>query len=219
MPIFDQSHPQKDFLAQLECFLAKNGHRALKEIEIKSPRWEEDPSPVLGMIRNNLTIESDPMAYYHKISCLRVDIETEIHKGLEKYPLEQLLHIRWRLLRYLIKEIRYAAKLRENSRFYHIMAFYVCRKKILKIESDFIRQGKLKCKDDIFYLYLDEMAQMQQGHLDWQAVEKRIRERRIEHIRLFKTIPPKAIGVTISEKPSTDSKKGNVLHGQSASSR
>lgn len=207
----------KDFLAQLECFLAKNGHRGLKEIEIKSPRWEEDPSPVLGMIRNNLTIESDPMAYYHKTSCLRVDIETEIHKGLEKYPLEQLLHIRWRLLRYLIKEIRYAAKLRENSRFYHIMAFYVCRKKILKIESDFIRQGKLKCKDDIFYLYLDEMAQMQQGHLDWQAVEKRIRERRIEHIRLFKTIPPKAIGVTISEKPSTDRKKGNVLHGQSAS--
>ncbi|MBK5256570.1 MAG: hypothetical protein JJE39_11095, partial [Vicinamibacteria bacterium] len=40
------------FLDHLERFLTKNGHRAVKEFELRSVRWEEDPAPVLGMVRN-----------------------------------------------------------------------------------------------------------------------------------------------------------------------
>jgi hypothetical protein len=38
------------FLDRLQAFLAIHGHRAIKEFEMRTARWEEDPAPVLGMV-------------------------------------------------------------------------------------------------------------------------------------------------------------------------
>ena len=80
-------------------------------------------------------------------------------------------------------------------------------------------QGKLKCKDDIFFLRLKEIIAMQSGRLGWLDVEDRIRERRIEHIRLCKMGPPKAIGVALPEKyaAATQHEGATLLQGQPAS--
>ncbi|MBD3306575.1 hypothetical protein GF339_09190, partial [candidate division KSB3 bacterium] len=48
----------QEFLEQLLDFLIRYGHLAVKELELQSIRWEENPVPVLGMIRNSLL--SDP---------------------------------------------------------------------------------------------------------------------------------------------------------------
>jgi len=48
----------KGFLAHLDRFLAQNGHRALKELELQSVRWEENPTQVVGMIRNYISPNS-----------------------------------------------------------------------------------------------------------------------------------------------------------------
>ena len=47
----------------------------------------------------------------------------------------------------------------------------------------------------IFFLLANEVAGLQAGRLQWPDVEDRIRERRIEHIRLCKMGPPKTIGI------------------------
>jgi pyruvate,water dikinase len=110
--------------------------------------------------------------------------------------------------------------MRENSRFYHIMGFHIIRKKILRIEAEFIRQGKLKCKGDIFFLHIKEVNRLQGGELAWRDVEDRIRERRMEYIRLSKMAPPKSIGVKMTETARTDARDveaGEVFRGQPAS--
>lgn len=209
----------QEFLRRLDAFLATNGHRAIKEFELRSPRWDENPAAVLGMIRNYLLIESEPSIHEKKAAEARAQLIHELQIKLEPLPLERTLRLRLRLILFVAERVRYFLKMRENSRFYHIMGFGVLRKKILRIESELVRQGKLKCKDDIFFLHLDEMAGLQAGRLAWLDVEDRIRERRILHIRLCKMGPPKTIGVELPEKyaPATQHEGATLLQGQPAS--
>jgi pyruvate,water dikinase len=209
----------RDFLRHLDAFLAVNGHRAIKELELRSPRWDENPAAVLGMVRNYLLIESEPSIHEKKAAELRAQLIRELQLKLEPLPLERALGLRLRLILFAAERVRYFLKMRENSRFYHIMGFGVVRKKVLRIESELVRQGKLKCKDDIFFLHLDEMAGLQAGRLTWLDVEDRIRERRILHIRLCKMGPPKTIGVELPEKyaPATQHEGATLLQGQPAS--
>ena len=210
----------KEFLKELEQFLDKNGHRALKELELQSARWEENPAPVLGMIRNYLLVESDPSEHEKKVDQTRQELEEEIRQRLEKYPLERLFRPRWNLIKYVASRTKFFAKMRENSRFYHIMAFYMVRKKILRLEEKLINQRKLRCKGDIFFLRWPELLQIQADELGWLDIEDRIRDRRMEHIRLSKMTPPKTIGVKLMDRDKTKEPieaVGETLTGQSAS--
>jgi len=208
------------FLVQLDRFLSMNGHRAMKELELQSVRWEENPAPVLGMVRNYLLVETDPEEHERKMNRTRNELEKEVSQKLQAYPLERAFGLRFRLIRYIANRAKFFSGMRENSRFYHIMGFYVVRKKILRVEADFMDLGKLKCKGDIFFLHLHEINRMQTGELDWQDVEDRIRERRMEHVRLSKMVPPKTLGIKTAEEPGQEgpaTESSDVLLGHSAS--
>ncbi len=208
------------FLEQLNGFLAKHGHRALREMELRSPRWEEDPAMVLGMVRNYLSSDYDPGVQQQEMGEARSNLEKEIHQTLAGKPLEKLSGFRWRLIRWLVNGNRYFIKLRENSRFYHIMALNPVRKKILEVEASLMKQGKLKCKDDIFFLKRREVAQLESGALEWLDVEARIRERRLEQVRLSRMTPPRRIGIEDDVQPRNQEEgvsKSRLLRGSPAS--
>ncbi len=216
-----KSEPQaRIFLENLSRFLSKHGHRAMKEVELQSVRWEEDPSPVIGMVRNYLLVDCDPTEHEQKIKQIREELEADIYKKLEQYPLERTFRLRWRLVRYARERAKYFTKQRENSRFYHIMAFYTVRKKILGIEKDLMQTGKLKCKNDIFFLNKDELGDLKTGKIDWPGVENVVRERRMAHIRLSKMIPPKMLNIEVKAKSKgkeTMADGRTMLTGQTAS--
>ena len=218
LPALKEVPEARPFLDRLDRFLAKNGHRAVKEFELRSVRWEEDPAPVLGMVRNYLSIDAGPEVQERKAAEARDHLFRELRERLDAWPLERLLGFRFRLIHFVAERVRYYFKLRENSRFFHIMGFGVVRKKVLRIEQELMAQGKLKCKDDIFFLRSAEVARMQTGHLAWRDVEDRIRERRIEHIRLCKMGPPKTLGFAPLPPPPPGTTLGDaVLSGQCAS--
>ena len=207
------------FLRKLDRFLAKNGHRALKELELQSVRWEENPAPVLGMVRNYLLVENDPAEHEKEMEKTRTALKKELREKLKERRFERFLGFRWRMINYLAGRTKHFAKMRENSRFYHILGLYHVRKKILQIEAGLMQKGKLRCRDDIFYLTCDEIEKMRTDQLGWRDVEDRVRDRRMEHIRLSKMAPPKTIGVrTTKPAPfrSTASESSNTLKGQSA---
>ncbi len=220
LPELRRTPAAQTFLEHFTRFLAKNGHRGLKELELKSIRWEEEPAPVLGMIRNYLLVDADLLDHEKKAEQARADLEAEIRRTLEQYPLERTLRLRWRLIRYLAKQTKYFAKIRENSRFYHTRAGYALRKKMLRLETEFLRQGRLKCKDDIFFMSWQDILKMEAGQLGWSDVEDGIRENRLKYVRLSKMSPPKTIGITFPEKhtESFDEEDGAALRGQTASS-
>lgn len=216
-----ESEPQAEpFLKALENFMALHGHRGLKEMEINSPRWEENPATVINMMKNYL---HDPHCAdkerekEEKLHRKREQLLAEIKAGLQNKPLEKLTEIRWKLISFLGNQSRYFIKLRENSRYYHIMIFYSVRKKVLKKEADFLKKGKLKCKDDIFYLKWKELKALDSGKMSYEDVEDLIRRRRLEYIRLCKFTAPKTIGILSSAEEKTGHDRGNkVLNGQGA---
>ena len=203
------------FISALTEFLAMHGHRALKEFELNSVRWEEDPSPVLGMVRNYLLVDTNLEQADSSIKAQRESLKQQVRDELRALPYEALGNPRTRLIEALIKQTKYYMKLRENSRFYHIMAFYAVRLKILKIEQELLSKKIMKCKDDIFYLRWNEVVQLQAGESDWTDVEDTIRARRMEHIRRGKMVPPKTIGMDEEEIEEYDNEK--ALSGQGAS--
>ena len=202
------------FVERLQAFLAVHGHRAIKEFEIRTARWEEDPAPVLGMVRNYLLVESDPGEHQRKAAEGRAKLETEVRRALGKGPLGSL---RSRLIGLAARRARYYLKLRENSRFYHIMAIGMLRKRILAVEAELRGKGRLKCKDDVFFLKWSEVEALRGGRLEWTQVEERIRRRRLEHVRLAKIDPPRTIGVELRETPAPAPRVAGRLEGQSAS--
>jgi pyruvate,water dikinase len=196
------------FMEQLDAFLAMHGHRTLKEFEINSVRWEENPSPVISMIRNYLLSDSDADALEQKVIDERIALEQEIERGLNS-------KWRMRLVRYLSSQAKYFIRLRENSRFYHIMGFYAVRKKIIETEALLLDAGRLKCKDDVFFLNWAELNALSDGRIDWPDIEDVIRARRMDYIRLGKLTPPKAIGIELDEPAAPEG--GDTLGGQGAS--
>ena len=210
-----RGEPQaRAFVARLDAFLAVHGHRALKELEIRAVRWEENPAPVLGMIRNYLLIEQDPEVHARKTTGERRELEGEVRRSLGPGPLGR---VRSWFIHLAAGRARYYLKLRENSRFYHIMAIGMLRKRILSIEAELRRSGRLKCKDDIFFLKWNEVAALRAGTLGWPDVEERIRQRRLEHVRLAKVDPPRTVGVELREAPVAAPAVAGRLDGQPAS--
>ncbi len=210
-----QTEEALPFLRQLETFLAIHGHRTPREFEISSVRWEEDPAPIIGMVRNYLLADVNPDAMAARVVAERTALMNDIEAGLLQLPLEKVLKPRTRLLRMLVSRAKYFIRLRENSRFYHIMSMYVVRQKVLQMETRLLETGRLKCKDDVFYLNWHELTALADGAIDWADIESTIRRRRMEHIRLTKLTPPRTIGIVIAHIDADQ--ETDVLTGQAAS--
>ena len=203
-----------ELVGALDSFLAKHGHRAIKEFEFNSPRWEEDPGPILGMVRNYLLVDSDPADSESRIRKQRLRVQADVAAALARHTPPLLRLIRQSVVNQLVRQTQYYMKLRENSRFFHIMAFYAVRRKIQKIEASLLERGLLKCRDDIFYLHWHEVSDLNDEKLGWSDVEDLIRGRRMEYIRLSKITPQKTVGIEI-DSPAPES--SDSLSGQGAS--
>ncbi|NJN51275.1 MAG: hypothetical protein HC809_05350 [Gammaproteobacteria bacterium] len=183
-------HPQAaPFVAALEVFMSRYGHRGTREIELSAPRWREDPTPLFAMIANLL---GDHPVRNTDATARRMAAEAALKKHLPN-------RLRRALVTYIAGRIRYFAALRENTRHWHPLAFATVRSKILSLERQMLVTGELKCADDIFYLYWDEIAELMLGTLSWRHVEERVRDRRIRHQRRSRLRPPLGFNVEIEE--------------------
>jgi pyruvate,water dikinase len=198
-----QNHP---FVVALQAFLTHFGHRCIKEMDLITPRWQEDPSAVLIMVRNYLKSGSvqanDPYG-------LRLAATDELHQALGS---------RWQrwVADYLIGRIRYYVTLRENTRYYHTMVFAAVRTKLKRIEQQLIEQGQLRCVDDIFFLHWDEAHALAEGKRTWQDVEPTIRERRQRYQRESRVLPQESFNLQLPERSRPAGQSRSELQGECA---
>lgn len=209
----------RPFFRLFEQFIEQYGYRAAKDLELQSVRWEENPNLVIRLIRDQLLA---PTKKHKKLSPVQQERLTEkIKRHLEQYPFERPCRPRWHLLLLLHKISDLFLKLADDSRSYHLMTMSVARKKLLLLEEQFLCQGILKCKGDIFFLHLAEISDIEQGLLAWPDLEERIHQRRHDFIRATRKTPPKTVGVELQENSRRASnslkKPGLIIPGQTAS--
>jgi len=171
-----EDHP---FVVAFAEFQHRFGHRAIREIELMTPRWREDPATPLQMIRNYLKPGASTVQRIDPHG-LRLAAQDELHQALPK---------RWqrRLIDRLLQRIRYYVTARENTRYYHTMAMAAVRARLKQWETRLIDAQRLRCIDDIFFLQWPELAALEAGALDWPDVEGLIAKRRRRYRRQCET--------------------------------
>ena len=187
-----------DFGATFNQFIDDFGHRCTMEVELAVPRWREDPSTVLQMIRNQ--VEAEPP-----------QLDPHAQQISARDRMNQALSKRWlrRLANWLLSRIRYYVTVRENTRHQHARVFGIVRSKILLVEHELLADGTLRCAGDIFYLHWNELQLLVSGKTTWTALEPTVRARRIAHSRAGVSRAPQWFNLDIGEPPATDTLEGH----------
>ncbi|MCW5211716.1 hypothetical protein VU04_02265 [Desulfobulbus sp. TB] len=225
----------RPFLQLFKKFIEQYGYRAAKELELQSARWKDHPNHVIRLIRERLVKATNQFQRFKgkdgsgdkKFSTgesagERTHLMQSIKRELETtFFWERYVHLRWYLLLFFAEVTKRFRDLGENSRSYHLLTMSAIRKKLLCLEKEFMHQGVLKCKGDIFFLRLQEIAYIQQGLLSWPDIEERIHQRRHDLIRAARRTPARAIGVDLpdnrSSQPTFSKRSCATLPGQIAS--
>jgi len=174
------------FLRTFDRYLEDYGHRAVGESDVMAPRLADNPESILAIVRAQL-ISAAPS---QKTIRLRQD-ETRAA------ALDQIKRrIGWRLDRWAIflwcyrRLCRFFA-LREANR-HHLMYYSTAiRTLLLRLGELLVERGQLNQHDDIFFLTIDDRADLLAGSTrDWKA---EIRARRTEHEHNAKTEVPDTV--------------------------
>ncbi|TWP49093.1 phosphoenolpyruvate synthase [Lentzea tibetensis] len=175
----------------IEEFLAQWGHRAVAEIDLGLPRWSDDPTYVIGVVRNYLRLEDESMAPDALFARGAAEAEAMIETLAKR--------AKWRggFVRWALKRTRLLAGLREYPKYLVITLFGVLRKQIAEQGDRLVAEDRIDARDDVFFLDFAEMRSTQ-GDLRALVAERReaydreMRRRRIPRILLSDGTEPEA---------------------------
>ncbi|MBM4203882.1 MAG: hypothetical protein FJ194_06995 [Gammaproteobacteria bacterium] len=194
-------HP---FVLALGQFLVRFGHRGPREIDLATPRWREDVTPLLIMVRNQMLHGSDePGDRYARHLVARDLLRKTLRSSVKQAVVNAVL-----------RRIRYYVTLREDTRHYHTMIFDAVRSRLLAVEHELLNEDKLKCAGDIFFLRYSEVEALRSGHAGARDVSALIRERRVAHLRESRCLPPETFGLRVVKRQ--EDRSYSTLRGQCA---
>ncbi len=147
------------FLAEFDAYLNDFGHRALSESDVGSPRFSEMPEYVLGVVRAQLQQASSTAQRPrgHEASAARRAALHEIRRrfGWRRHE--------WAIFRWWHRRLDRFLSLREANR-HHLMYFSLAARLLeLKLAEHFVAAGRLRTRDEIFFLLPDEIQAMAKG--------------------------------------------------------
>ncbi|WP_217493380.1 PEP/pyruvate-binding domain-containing protein [Haladaptatus sp. W1] len=166
------------FREALAAFLDEFGHRGTGEIDLSRPRWQEDPSMLLAVVRANL---ADEGAGDHRKRVRRLANDAEVATArLEARADHGLLGpLRRRYVRWLIHTYRDTIYFREFPKQEAARAFSAWRAALLDAGELLVAKNELDQSNDVWYLHKDELFDA----LDGKRVDVDIAARRREHAR------------------------------------
>ena len=194
-------------------FLDAYGHRAIREIDVGVPRWDEDPSYLFGVVQGYLRQASGAPAPDARFA----ELAREAHRAEGRLVRAAFAQPRgapkgW-ALRFLAFRLRNLLGFREAPKFHAMWVFREFRRLILGVGKDLATEGRLDAADDAFFLTLDELRALAMGELSRDA-RALVAERRREYAEeLERRRIPRVVtsdGETVYGRPTTD---GNALVG------
>ena len=137
------------FREQFNRFLQQHGHRGVSCDDLYEPHWRERPENVVLLIKQmaagGLTDETAGEI------CWR-DTENRLFESLGPIGKKQRKN-----LRDLIRLTGEYMRLRENQRYYFDKSWILLRRLFLKIADQWVKDGRLGMREDIFHLSIEEI--------------------------------------------------------------
>ncbi|SCG46042.1 pyruvate, water dikinase [Micromonospora echinaurantiaca] len=138
----------------LADFLDRYGHRAVAEVDLGVPRWDEDPTPVFAMLANYLRVTDPEQApdrrYARAAAIAEATLADLLARARRRRP------VRGRLAGFLLRRARSLAGLREAGKFAGLYRLREMRRQLLLIGADLAGRGLLAQPGDVMFLTLDE---------------------------------------------------------------
>lgn len=161
-------------------FLAKYGHRGVREIDLGMPRWGEDPSYLLGVLQGYLGLtdpEQFPDRHFARQTKAAEQAVAELLAEARRLPRGR---VKAALVGFFLGRFRRLGGHRETPKFQIMRLFAVMRRLLLGAGEDLARAGWLERAEDVVYLHFDELRDVEAGRLDAACL---VAERRGEHER------------------------------------
>ena len=174
---FRQTLKETEFLRSFNRYLEEYGHRGIGESDVISPRFADQPELLLSVVRAQLLSPAcgPPADILARQASTRAQALAEIRSRCGCWLHRWLIFVWW--YRYLC---RFFA-LREANR-HHLMYYLAAaRNLLLRLGELLVERSVLVSREDIFFLTLDERADIAAGQQrDWREV---VRARRTERER------------------------------------
>jgi len=173
----------------LQSFLELYGDRAVREAEVSTPRWKEDPRPVLRMLR--AALRTDAHRVEGTLARAKAQADAEMARLMPKLNI-----VEQTILRHLVARAQRTARLRERMRAWVTRVLGMLREAALdadrrllrrdaELQEDFRAQAQhsslLASVGSVFFLTIDEVVvALRSSHMDLAPL---VRSRRAELAR------------------------------------
>jgi phosphohistidine swiveling domain-containing protein len=181
-------------------FLRGYGHRCVAEIDIGIPRWSDDPSHLLGVIKNYLRLADDDRSPSAQFADGNRHAETMIMELVGR--MRGRSRIRSRVVGFGLRRARQLAGLRERPKFLLVLALAALRQQLGLVGDVLTDRGRIAHGDDVFFLDLAEARRGLAGEDLTVLVRERraayeleLRRRHIPRLLLSDGTEPEAVGV------------------------
>lgn len=205
------------FRAALARFLKQYGYRALRETEIATKPWSQDPAFVYATVKSylNLGDDADPFVAHERQAAAR--------REAEAYAFARLNPIKRAVFRQELQLAQTYVALRELTKAQWVRAIGIIRLYCQEFGRRFAARGLLADAEDVFLLMLDDLHGASGGRLSAPAVRALVEARRqqvawCEQIELpewFEGMPAArwADAVAAAAGPPAAAFDGEVLKG------
>lgn len=175
----------KTFLHQLQQVMDEYGYRSANFNDLIEENWVENPIHILGIIKTYVDTDYD---FNQRVKDIHTKREKLYHQLLSKVPdspegrefikmIDTALHI-WRI---------------EEDHHFYIDAMLPARSRMffLKVGSYLVDKGLIAEKNDIFFLYIDEVKELLMTPMN---VKERMKVRKKQHLDNLNRIPVPFVG-------------------------
>ncbi len=187
------------FMVAWRDFLTEYGARGSAEIDIATPRWYEEPLPLLKVIAKH--VEQEPgshRAQHEALAEARRGAVARLVSGANHGPGGRL---RARIMRRLIHVSHEGGVLREHHKFLAVQVFRLLKEALEETAPRLVADGKLQQTADVWFLSLPELLALCRGQgADTVA---QIPARRQDILR-FDTLTPPMVITSDGEIPTVE---------------
>lgn len=173
----------------LRAYLEKYGMHCSGNIDITRPRWGENPTLLIPMILGNIR-NYEPGAHLAKVKQAQLEVEQKTRELITR--LDQLPggNQKAKKAKRQISVLRNFIGYREFSKHALLQRYYLYKQALLKEAEKLVQNGVIHEKEDIFYLYFEELREVvKTGSLDYNIVIRR----KAEHEVHEKLVPPRVM--------------------------
>jgi pyruvate,water dikinase len=161
---WDEDLPENStFKKRFRDFIKEYGHRAVYELDIINPRWEEDPSYLMDIIKSTMADAN----YEQWKAGQKEKFDQAWREVTAKVPNDELAEIRKG-----IKEAQEGAAVREMTKSLLVITLKPYRLMALELGKRLTQRGIIEEQNDVFYCSWSDLVSILDG--DWNGEGLRI---------------------------------------------